>query len=184
MSRRILSVLVAAVLAAGCAGPNKLAEKSQQKLSDGDVWKAWRLATRALDREPMNPRAKQAAAATYRVIADDWQQRIRSLGSVDSLRAAEQVLEYSDFRSNAVRYVNVAVPAEWAAEERVIRGSAARHHYRQGKLAASRASTSASATSRGSRTHSSSRRRPTTARSRASSWCRSRAAARASRAAR
>jgi hypothetical protein len=137
MSRRILAALLAAALAAGCAGPNKLAEKSQQKLSDGDVWKAWQLATRALDREPMNPRARVAAAATYRVISDDWQRRIRSLGSMDSLRAAEQVLQFSEFRSNSVQYVNVDVPAEWAAEERVIRGSAARHHYRQGRLAAS-----------------------------------------------
>ncbi len=134
MPRRILLALLAAVLAAGCAGPNKLAEKSQQKLSDGDVWKAWQLATRALDREPMNPRARAAATSTFRVISDDWQRRIHSLASVDSLRAAEQVLAFSEFRSNAVQYTPVDVPAEWAAEERLLRDAAARHYYRQGKL--------------------------------------------------
>src|SRR5262245_34853323 len=76
MTRRLLSALLAAIVAAGCAGPNKLAEKSQRELSEGDVWKAWQLATRALDREPMNPRARAAAQSTYQVISNDWQRRI------------------------------------------------------------------------------------------------------------
>lgn len=135
MTRRIVFMLLAAAIAAGCAGPNKLAEKSQKELTDGDVWNAWRLATRALDREPMNPRAKAAAAAAAEVISADWQRRIHGLAGVDSLRAAEQVLAFSEFRSNAVNYTTVEVPASWAAEERTIRGAAARHFYAQGKAA-------------------------------------------------
>lgn len=135
MTRRLLSALLVAIVAAGCAGPNKLAEKSQRELAEGDVWKAWQLATRALDREPMNPRARAAAQSTFGVISTDWQRRIHSLAGVDSLRGAEQVLEFSEFRSNAVNYVNVDVPETWASEERVIRRAAARHFYQQGKLA-------------------------------------------------
>ena len=135
MTRRIVYVLLAAAIAAGCAGPNKLAEKSQKELTDGDVWNAWRLATRALDREPMNPRAKAAAAAAAEVISADWQRKIRGHAAVDSLRAAEQVLAFSEFRSNAVNYTNVEVPPGWMAEERTIRGAAARHFYAEGKAA-------------------------------------------------
>ncbi len=135
MTRRFLFLLLAAAIAAGCAGPNKLAEKSQKELTDGDVWKAWRLATRALDREPMNPRAKEAAAAVAEVISADWQRKIRGLASVDSLRAAEQVLAFSEFRSNAVTYTTVEVPVSWATEERTIRRAASRNFYTQGKAA-------------------------------------------------
>lgn len=135
MNRRILSLLVAAIVAAGCAGPTKLAEKSQRELAEGDVWKAWQLATRALDREPMNPRAREAATATALVISTDWQRRIHALASVDSLRAAEQVLAFAEFRANAVNYTTVGVPETWAAEERTLRHSAARWHYQEAREA-------------------------------------------------
>jgi hypothetical protein len=128
MSRRLLALLAVA-LVAGCAGPNKLAEKSQQKLSSGDVWRAWQLATRALDREPLNPRAKEAAAAAGRVIADDWQRKIQALAPIDSVQAAEQVLEFTQFRVNAINYTSIEVTPAWAAEERLLRQAAARNHY-------------------------------------------------------
>src|ERR1044072_76878 len=83
--------LVLAVLATGCAGPSKLAEKSEEKLAGGDIWKAWQLATRALDREPMNPRAKSAAASAGQAISDDRQRRIHALAQGDLPRAAANV---------------------------------------------------------------------------------------------
>ena len=135
MTRRLAFLMLAAAFVAGCAGPNKLAEKSQKELTQGDVWNAWRLATRALDREPMNPRAKAAAASAAAVISDDWQRKIRGHATVDSLRAAEQVLAFAEFRSNAVQYTTVEVPASWLAEEKAIRVSAARHFYNDGKAA-------------------------------------------------
>ena len=129
MSRRLTFALLAAALVAGCAGPTKLAEKSQQKLSNGDVWRAWQLATRALDREPMNPAAKKAAADAGRVIADDWQRKIDALAPIDSVQAAEQVLEFTQFRFDAIKYTTIDVAPAWAAEEHLLRAAAARNHY-------------------------------------------------------
>ena len=120
---------------AGCAGPSKLAQHSEQKLASGDVWQAWRLATRALDREPMNPRAKSAAASAGRVISDDWQRRIQALAQVDSVRAAEQVLEFAEFRANAANYTSIEVAPSWSGQEFALRRAAANAHYLEGKQA-------------------------------------------------
>ena len=56
--RRWTTVLIvlAALSGFGCAGPAKLTEKSETKLAEGDMWKAWQLATRALDKAPGNLR--------------------------------------------------------------------------------------------------------------------------------
>jgi hypothetical protein len=129
MSRRLTLALLAAALVAGCAGPTKLAERSQQKLSSGDIWRAWQLATRALDREPMNPKAKDAAAAAGRVIADDWERKITALAPIDSVQAAEQVLEFTQFRTNAINYTTIEVTPLWATTERTLRMAAARNEY-------------------------------------------------------
>lgn len=132
--RRSASALLAiCVLVTGCAGPTKLAERSQRKLAGGDIWEAWRLATRALDREPMNPRARDAVAAAGAVISSDWQRRIHALADVDSLRAAEQVLAFADFRAEAAQYTTVDVAPGWSAAERDLRRAAAHQHYTQGK---------------------------------------------------
>ncbi len=138
MFRRMLSAsLLLVTVVAGCAGPSKLAQRSEQKLAGGDIWRAWQLATRALEREPMNPRAKQAAASAGAVISDDWQRRIHALAQVDSLRAAEQVLEFADFRANAAKYTTVPVAPAWAADELALRRAAANEYYQQGRKALS-----------------------------------------------
>jgi hypothetical protein len=131
MLRRLMLALLAVAFVAGCAGPTKLAEKSEQKLSNGDVWRAWQLATRALDREPMNPKAKEAAAAAGRMIADEWQRKIAALAPIDSVQAAEQVLEFTQFRTNAINYTTIAVTPSWSDQERTLRMAAARSHYLQ-----------------------------------------------------
>lgn len=136
MFRRIAPILLALPLVIACAGPTKLAQKSEEKLAGGDAWKAWQLATRALDKEPGNPRARHAAAASGAMIVQDWRQRIHALASVDTLKAAEQILELARFRAGAVRYA--ALPAGDEAsvrEEEVLRLAAARIHYRQGLTA-------------------------------------------------
>lgn len=138
-SRRPLAaslMLLFTLVFAGCAGPSKLAERSERKLAGGDIWQAWHLATRALDREPMNPRARRAVAAAGEVISDDWQRRIRALASVDSLLAAEQVLAFTDFRADAARYTTVAVAPSWPKDETSLRRAAAHQHYTQGRQAA------------------------------------------------
>src|SRR5438045_786366 len=133
--RMLCASVVLALIAVGCAGPSKLAARSQEKRAGGDIWRAWQLAPRALGREPMNPRAKSAAAAAGQVISDDWQRRIHALAQVDSVRAAEQVLEFTAFRASAATYTDIAVPPTWAADEHALRRAAANGHYLEGKQA-------------------------------------------------
>ena len=135
MSRRFLAAVAVLVLLAGCAGPTKLAERSQQKLESGDMWRAWQLAVRALEREPLNPTAKSAAAAAGQAIAADWERRITALAAVDSLRAADQALEFASFRGNAARYVTVAVSPTWPVRDRALRVMAARTRFAEGTRA-------------------------------------------------
>src|SRR5205823_2225029 len=76
-----------------------------------------------------------AAAAAGQVISDDWQRRIHALAQVDSVRAAEQVLEFTAFRASAATYTDIAVPPTWAADEHALRRAAANGHYLEGKQA-------------------------------------------------
>jgi hypothetical protein len=138
MRRYVLSLMViAALCGAGCAGPAKLAEKSEDKLAEGDVWKAWELATRALDKAPANERARGAATAAANAIASDWQRRISALAAVDSLDAAEEVLKFAQFRADAIPYTTVRCGDEWMQGETRLRLFAARTNYGAG-LAASK----------------------------------------------
>jgi hypothetical protein len=131
MDRRLLAGVALLMLVVGCAGPNKLADKSQSKLAEGDMWKAWKLATQALDRQPANVRARAAADAAASTIAADWRRRIQALAASDSLEAAEQVLQFVDFRTNAARYVTVGVTPTWAQSEHALRLGAARSYYQR-----------------------------------------------------
>jgi hypothetical protein len=132
MNRRIVPIVVTLALVVGCAGTSKLTEKSEEKLAGGDARRAWQLATRALDKEPGNPRAQAAATAAGASIAQEWQRRIRALAELDSLGAAEQVLELAEFRATAARYATIPVGAGWPAEEQTLRQMAVRVHYQRG----------------------------------------------------
>jgi hypothetical protein len=127
-----LVLMLAGLLASGCAGPSKLAERSEEKLAGGEMWRAWTLATKALDKAPGNERARAAAGAAADAIAADWQRRIHALADVDTVAAAEQALEFTSFRADAVRYTTVAVEPAWAREEQGLRQGAARLHYQRG----------------------------------------------------
>jgi hypothetical protein len=131
MFRRIVPALPVLLIMIGCAGPSKLAEKSERQLAGGEATRAWELATRALDRDPGNARARAAATAAGNAIARDWEQRIAALAPTDSLSAADQVLELAAFRAHAVRYAVITVNPEWAAEEQALRQSAARTYYQR-----------------------------------------------------
>ena len=135
MTRRLAPALLALSLATGCAGPAKLAERSEKRLAGGDHWQAWTLATRALDQAPANQRARLAAAAAAASISQDWQRRIRAVAAADSMAAAGQVLEFTEFRASAARYTTVLVDPEWSNEERSLRQGAARVHYQKGVAA-------------------------------------------------
>ena len=136
MLRRFPPVLLAIALAVGCASSSKLSKKSEEKLASGDAWRAWGLAIRALDKEPGNPRARDAATRAGSAIAQDWQRRIHALAEVDSLNAAEEVLKLAEFRVHAARYATIPVGPEWPNEERTLRRAAARAHYQLGLDAA------------------------------------------------
>jgi hypothetical protein len=135
MFRRIAPLLAVLVLAAGCAGTAKLTQKSEEKLASGDHWKAWQLATRALDREPGNPGARNAATAAGASIAEEWQRRIQATAALDSVDAAEEVLKFVEFRAHAARYCTIPTATGWPEEERALRRAAARMHYARGTTA-------------------------------------------------
>ena len=135
MLRRLAPALLALPFILACAGPSKLAQRSEEKLAGGDSWRAWQLATKALDREPGNPRARHAATMAGVMIAQDWQRRIHALAGVDSLQAADQVLELADFRVAAVRYTTLPSDEVVAGEEQALRRAAARIHYQRGQTA-------------------------------------------------
>jgi len=130
--RRTITLLLTALVLTGCASTQKLTQKSEQNLAGGDHWRAWQLATRALDRAPANPRAREAATAAAASIGQDWERRVRALAATDSLSAAAQVLEYVEFRSNAARYVTAPVGLGWPDDEHALRQAAARIHYQRG----------------------------------------------------
>jgi len=135
MIRRFAPLVVALALVSGCASTARLTQHSQEKLASGDHWKAWQLATRALDREPGNPSARNAATAAGNSICEEWIRKIHASASVDSLDAAEQVLQFVDFRANAARYATLTTAAGWTDEERTLRRSAAQTWYARGLAA-------------------------------------------------
>ena len=137
MLRRILPAAPALLLVLGCAGPSKLAEKSEQMLAGGENSRAWELAIRALDRDPGNARARAAASAAGNALTQEWMQRIHALAQSDSLAAAEQVLKLNAFRVGASRYAALGVSPDEAQEEQALRLSAARTHYQHGVADAS-----------------------------------------------
>ncbi|HTK70258.1 MAG TPA: hypothetical protein VL857_10670 [Candidatus Eisenbacteria bacterium] len=137
MYRSIVALLIAVSLAAGCAGSAKLSKKSEEKLASGDAWKAWQLATRALDKEPGNPRAQAAATKAGTAIVQDWQRKIRAYAELDSAKAAAEVLAMTEFRGEAARYATIPMGESWAAEELALRRAGARIHYNLGVEATS-----------------------------------------------
>ena len=129
MIRRFAPLAVALALVSGCASTAKLTQKSEEKLANGDHWKAWQLATRALDREPGNPSARNAATAAGNSICEEW------IRKIDGLDAAAQVLQFVEFRANATRYATLTTVAGWTDEERTLRRSAAQTWYARGLAA-------------------------------------------------
>ncbi len=132
MLRRTTAVLLAAFVVSGCAGSAKLARQSEVKLAGGENGRAWQLATRALDKDPGNTRARATAATAGNLMARQWEYRIHTLAQSDSVASAEQVLALAAFRVEAVRYAAITVTPEWALEEQALRGAAARTCYQRG----------------------------------------------------
>ena len=134
MARRIAPIVLALLVLMGCAGPSKLAQRSEAKLAGGETGRAFELAVRALDKEPGNARARAAATAAGNSMARDREQRIHALAQSDSLAAAESVLELAAFRLNANHYAAITVDPAWAREEQALRRTAALTCYRRGSV--------------------------------------------------
>jgi len=132
LNPRWVAILAAGLIVTGCAGSAKLTRQSQEKLAKGNAWRAWELATRALDKEPGNPEARRAATAAGAAIVDEWQRKIHALAELDTLQAAEQVLELDKFRLNAAHYATVSEDPDFGAGEKAIRHMAARTFYTHG----------------------------------------------------
>lgn len=127
---RTCSLALIALLALGCASANRLSRKSEQELAAGDLASAYQHARRAVAKEPTNPRARAAFAAAAATLVDDREKRILSIADVDTLAAAERVLELAELRVEVVRH-GFALPPDTAfsRHEVAIRVGAARVHY-------------------------------------------------------
>jgi len=122
--RRLLVLLVAS-LALSCAAPSELARRSGVALEKGDADKAYQLARKALDKSPGNAEARAAMHEAATVIANDWKQRVRELAEVDTLGAARQAIEFTNFRAEAARYRAALEPDnDYLAQERALRDAA------------------------------------------------------------
>jgi len=129
-----MGLVLLAFLAASCASPGKLAQKSEEALGAGQEQKAYDLAKRALDKDPSNARAQAAMASAAQALANDWKGRIRSAADIDSVTAADLTLQYDAFRLETVRYrVSLTPDPVFAEEETAVRNAAAVRMYRQGE---------------------------------------------------
>ena len=59
-SRLVVGVLMLAISALSCAGPEKLTKQSEKAYSEGNLEKAYQKAARALRKEPTNRHARAA----------------------------------------------------------------------------------------------------------------------------
>jgi hypothetical protein len=130
----ILSVI--AMLALSCASANRLSQRSERALAAGDLRGAYEQARRAVEKQPANPRARAAYATAATRLVDDREARILSIADVDTLAAAEQILELVELRDDVLRH-DLTLPADtvFARHETAIRVGAADVHYRAGAKA-------------------------------------------------
>lgn len=135
---RVLLPILAALVAASCAGPAKLAQQSQEALEKGDLRKAYDRALRAVEKDPQNAAARAAYDQASARVADDYKARVRARAAADSLGAADLALEFRSFRGSVAAH-GTALRADDAYEgdERRILAAAARTHYRYGRASLS-----------------------------------------------
>jgi len=132
--RPIPLFLAFALALASCAGPNKLAQQSEEAFQKGDTQKAYERAARSLDKEPGNERGLRAITAAATRILDQRMSEIHSLATTDTVAAAWRVLDMDEFRQGLSRY-DVAMPVSAAPldEARALRSGAAGILYQRGR---------------------------------------------------
>ncbi|HKQ58503.1 MAG TPA: hypothetical protein VJY35_11600 [Candidatus Eisenbacteria bacterium] len=129
-------VSVIALLALSCASANRLSQRSERALEAGDLRGAYEQARRAIEKQPNHPRARAAYTTAATRLVDDKEARILSIADVDTLAAAEQILELVDLRGDILQH-NLTLPPDtlFARHETAIRVGAADVHYRAGARA-------------------------------------------------
>lgn len=124
------AALLPFLLLLSCAAPAELARRSTVALEQGDAAKAYDLARKALDHEPGNAPARAAMTAAANTIGAEMRARVMRLAPVDTVAAAEKVLDYSEFRAEVARYnVTLAPDTAYRDAETVLRSAAGRIYY-------------------------------------------------------
>ncbi|MGH7726951.1 MAG: hypothetical protein ACREOU_16125 [Candidatus Eiseniibacteriota bacterium] len=125
-SKTFVLLLAATLLAAGCASSNKLAQKSQAQLAEGEVRKAYATALKAIAKDPYNGNAISALRACGNAVLEYDARRFRSLAPMDTIAAAEVALAMDELRYETAQYgVTLHSDARLADEEARVRTSAA-----------------------------------------------------------
>jgi hypothetical protein len=132
----LIFALLLPVLVMSCAGPNELTRRGHESLAAGDPHKAYELAIKALRKNPHHVEARAVLGIAATAIAEDWRTRIFNLASVDTVMAAEQVLELAAFRREVVTWgARVEQDPAFRTTETALRGAAARTLYVQAEEA-------------------------------------------------
>ncbi len=129
-----LTMVLAAVLLAGCASSGKLAKKSHEQLLEGDPRKAYETALRAVAKDPYNVSAVAALRASGQAVLGHEARRFRSLlATADTTGAAHIALGMDELRHTVAGYgVTLVTDGVLAADERSARRSAAVAASREG----------------------------------------------------
>jgi hypothetical protein len=133
--RRILqaAALLSILTLGSCASTSELVRRSEEGLDAGDMDRAYKWSSRALDHEPGNPRAQQTMTTAATAIIEKRKAQIIDLAAADTLAAARAVLELDDFHADVARY-RVTLPADpdFYQQQAAIRVAAARVYYDKG----------------------------------------------------
>lgn len=128
--------LVALALLAGCAGPSKLAQRSQEQLLEGNPAEAYETALKAARKDASLPEVRAALQAAGDAMLALDADRFRALLPQDTLAAAEVALEMAERRYEMATYgVAATASAELAVIESEARQAAARRFGAEADLA-------------------------------------------------
>ena len=110
-----------------CAGPAKLARKSQEQLAEGQVKKAYETALKAVRKDPYNEAAHAALGDAGAALMASELRTLRSTVLVDTVAAAEVALRMGTIREETAPYgVSLPLDSLAAAQEDAVRSGAAR----------------------------------------------------------
>ncbi len=129
-SRLVVGVLMLAISALSCAGPEKLTKQSEKAYSEGNLEKAYQKAARALRKEPTNRHARAAMTQAAAQLMNERETEIRGMAARDTVAAAKRSLDLDSFRAELMGYRVILPPdPDFDRDEAMIRTGAARLTY-------------------------------------------------------